>query len=77
MEPWGRVVVQRGCAVQHPRAGLLPGAEAALPAVPGPALPPAGALRLLPSIGCVYHHPRESGCFAPTLYQVSNNIWAS
>lgn len=71
MEPRRGAVVQRRCPNQHPLASLLPGPQAALPAIAGPALPPARALRLLPPVGGVYNHPREPGCFTSAIHQVS------
>lgn len=71
MESGCRTVVQRGRTIQHPRAGLLSRAEAALPAVTGIALSPSRALRLLPPLSCIHHHTRKLGRSTPALYQVS------
>lgn len=71
MEPRRGAVVQRGGSIQHFDPCVLPRPQASFPTVPGFALPPAGALRLLPSIVRLHHHPRESCCFTPAVYQVS------
>lgn len=69
MESWGGVVVQRGCAVQHPGADVLSGAEAALSTFPRPPLPPPSAIRLLPPVIRLHHHPCEPSCFTSAVYQ--------
>lgn len=67
-------LVQRGGAVQHSGPGLLPRAEAALPTLAGPPLPPACTLRLLPPVSRGRDHPRQPRRFASAVYQVSSTV---